>query len=144
MRRTLITLMFLVVAKKSRTLPSPIFSWWAGVPELRGSAARQLTQAGQWKYCIPLMSCSFYKVAWPRGRNPIFSLVFSMSLNPLLARSWNFSSHSVFFGNFGKSMKFMISGFHDLCSGTGCKLVTGWWEKLYTVCSAYSLLSLLL
>jgi len=45
--------MFLAVAKKSRTsFQFPMFSWWAGVQELGGSRARQLTQAGQWKYSV--------------------------------------------------------------------------------------------
>jgi len=43
-----------VVAMKSRTFfQCLMFSQGAGVQELGGSIARQIAQAGQWKYSIP-------------------------------------------------------------------------------------------
>jgi len=65
---------------------------------------------------------------WLGGQESVLHI--SMSLNPLLAGSSNFSRSLVFFGSF---MKFVISRFCDRCSGTGCEPVTGWWEKLYCI-----------
>jgi len=62
-----------------------MLSWWAGVQELGGSTAKQLTQAGQRKYSIPETSCSFYKLGLTRGQELSFS------------RSLNVSASSVFF-----------------------------------------------
>ena len=58
---------------------------------------------------------------------------FSRISNLLLSRSSNFSRSLVFFENFVKFVKIQVV--HDLCSGTGCKLVIGWWEN----CVLYSL-----
>ena len=97
--------------------------------ELGGSTARQIAQAGQWKYSIPWMSRSVYKLGLAGVRN----LLFSMSLKLLLPGSSNFPRNSVFFRSF---TKFMSSGFHDHCLRTGCKLVTGWQENC-VVCGLF-------
>jgi len=71
MRIILITLMFSVLNKKSRTfssLPIILMRRCAGA----GSTARQLAQAGQWKYSMPWMSCSFYRSGLAGGRNLFF------------------------------------------------------------------------
>jgi len=52
----LITLMFSVVAKKSRTFST--FSFSANEEVCRSRARQQLAQDGQWKYSIAYTSCS--------------------------------------------------------------------------------------
>jgi len=64
------------------------------------------------------------------------ALLISVSSNPLLSGSYNFSVSLAFFVFFFvKFAKIWGGGVRDLCSGTGCKSVTGWREK----CVAYSL-----
>jgi len=46
------------------------------VQELGGSKARQLVQAGQWKYSIPQTACSFYEQGLAGGQE---SALFSVS-----------------------------------------------------------------
>ena len=88
----------------------------AGVRELGGSAARQLAQAGRWKYSIPWMSCTVCEGALAGGQEyPLFSgsLVF-----------------------FGSSVKSTSSVLCSRCSDTGCKSVIRRSEKS---CIVYSL-----
>jgi len=68
----LATLMFSVVAEKSRTLFS--LSYSADEQELGGSIARQLAQVGQQKYSIPWTSCSVYKWGLAGGQGSLFFL----------------------------------------------------------------------
>jgi len=103
------------------------------VQERGGSTARQPAQAGQRKYSIARASGSVYEWGLAAGQE---SLLFSVSWNPVLSRSLNFSESLVFFGSFAKFMKSESSGFHDHCAWTGCKLVTEWWDN----CIVYSLL----
>jgi len=85
--------MFLAVAMKSKAFSS--FSYSA-VQELGGSTARQLAQAGQWKYSTTWTSCSVYE--WGLAGKPAALLV-SMSLNPLLSGSSNFFRNLAKFAN---------------------------------------------
>jgi len=116
----LVTLMFLVVAMKSRTFFS--FSCSANAGAGRQHSQTE-SQAGQWKYSIPWKSCSIYKGGLAMGQE---TLLFYVNSNPLLARSSNFSGSSVFVGNFVKSVKSSISGFRSPCLGTGCESVINW------------------
>jgi len=68
------------------------------------------------------------------GRGQESALLFSMSSNPLLSVSSNFSRISVFFGSFAKFAKSVGSGFCNHCTGTDCKSIE-WWEN----CIVYSL-----
>jgi len=86
--------------------------------------ARQPAQAGQRTYSVPWMACSAYEQGLARGQEP--ALFFSMSSNPLLARSLNFTGSSVFFGSFTKLAKYTVSGLRAHCLGTGCESVIGW------------------
>ena len=106
-----------------------------------GSRARQLTQAGQWKYSIPWTSCSVYEWGLSRDRR-LSALLISMGLNPLLSRSLDFSRSFVFFGileiyNFGVLRSLLWAWLwisHRVLRKIG----------LYIVCFPYPLLSLLL
>ena len=120
--------------------------------ELEGSTARQLDQAGQWKYSNPWMSYSVYKGGLAGGGRNTF---FSVSSNPLLSRTSNFSRSLVFFGSYAKfvslakSAKFMSSrkrvGSATTAQGSAANQWSGS-EKtvLCIVCFAHSCLPLLL
>ena len=89
-----------------------------------GSTVRQLAQAGRYKYSVPWTSRSVYESGLAGMQES--ALVFSTSVNLLLASSLNFSGTSVCFGSFAKIARSTSLGFHNCCSGTSCKLVTGW------------------
>jgi len=112
MRRLLITLMFLVVPKKSRTIFSfpcsaneqACRSWGGAQP---GSQPK-LTSGN-----IPYHGhhAKFIKGGWPGGRN-----LFSGS-----------SVQRSFFCEFELIQELCkICEFHDCCSGIGCKMVIRW------------------
>jgi len=111
----LITLILSVVAKISRTTSSLLlFSQGAGVQELAGSTARQPAQPGQWKYSIPLASCSDYEWGLAGGQEAIGFLVLQEFKFSLLQSRNSFRS-------FTKFAESTISEFHDRR-----KSVIGW------------------
>jgi len=124
--------MFLVAAKKIRTFSSFPYStneqvcrsWEGAEPGSQPKLAR-----GN----IPYHRChaQFMNGGWPGGRNPFICFLFS-----LFSMSLKFSRSSAFFGSFAKFVKSMSSTFCSCCLGTGCELVTEWWEN-YTVYSLH-------
>jgi len=126
MKSMLITLMFLVVAKKSRTFfgfpcsaHEQVCRSWAGAQPGSESqlASGNIPYHGRH---AQVMSGSWL------GAEIHLNPLLSGNSNPLLSVSSKFSRSLVFFGSFAKFIKSMSSGFHDRCSGTDCKLVIVW------------------
>jgi len=98
----LVTLMFLVVAMKSRTFPS--FSYSAdeqGCRSWEGAQPGREPKVASGNIPYHGHFAQLRNGRWPGGQGVFFALLVSMSLNPLLSGSMNFS------GNFAK---FMIQG----------------------------------
>jgi len=60
------------------------------VQELEESIARQLAQAGQWKYSIPWMSFLVEEWGLDVGEGSFLAFLVSMSLTALLSGSFTF------------------------------------------------------
>jgi len=112
----LITLIFLVVAMKSRTFSSFSCSANEQVCWSWGERSQTGSQAGQWKYSIPQASRSAYEWGLAVGQKSFF--LASVGSNPLLFGSSNFSRSLVCFTSLAKFTKSMGSGFCNRCSGT--------------------------
>jgi len=126
----LITPMFSVVAKKSRTFPSLPCSLMSRVQELGGSTARQPAQAGQRTYSAPWTACSAYEWGLSGGQGaPSLCHAFESGLSWKFEFFWQFS----LFGSFVIFAKFTSSRFRDRCSRTGCESVNQVVRKLYCV-----------
>jgi len=119
----LITLMFSVIAKESRTfssLPYPASEQVCRIWEGAQPGSQPMRDNGNIPY--QRRHAQFMDGGWQECS--VFFL-FAFSPNTLWSRSLNFSGSSVIFRSFAKFAESASSGFCDCCSGTGYELVTG-------------------
>ena len=121
---------------------SPMFNQWAGVQEMGGSIARQITKLANGNTPYHERHAQFMNGGWLRARNLVFSVpwvwIFSCS------GIWTFLGIQSFSGvmqnlwvwwNLKKHELRETYRFHDRFLGTGCKSVIGQWDN----CIVYSL-----
>jgi len=121
----LITLMVSAVARKSRTFSSlPCSATEQVCRSWEGAQPGSQLKVPNGNITCHRHHAHFINGGWTGGRDLLFAS--SMSLNPLVFKSSNFSGNLVFFGSFVKCPKSAGLGLHYGCSGTDCELVIGW------------------